>query len=150
MMNMKQHSMKKQSGAALMTALVILVILTMLGLSSMSMNTMEERMAANAQEINRAFQAAETGLDLAYDNADAFNINNTIDNPNTFTNTNFGSYNAEIEYSIGFRQSTPPKRGSGWDSNYLLYHFDTQSTARTVSGATTTIHAGSYQVGRKN
>jgi Tfp pilus assembly protein PilX len=140
---------KKQSGAALITALVLLLIMTMLGLSSMTTNTMEERMAANSQEINRAFQAAESGLDLAYTDVDAFNLNNTEANPNTYTNNNFASYGAELTYSVAFRQQTPPQRGSGWDSNYSLYHFDMESTASTPSGASAVIHAGSYQVGRK-
>jgi len=139
----------KQRGAVLITALVLLVILTMLGLSSMTTNTMEERMAANSQEKNRAFQAAETGLELAFSNADSFNINNTVDNPITGTDSNFGAYDATVTYKAGFRQQTPPRRGSGWDSSYALYHFDVNSTATTVGGSTKTIHAGSYQVGRK-
>ena len=71
------NRINSQKGAALITALVMLVILTMLGLSSIMTNTMNERMAANSQEVNRAFQAAETGLDLGYADADSFNINNT-------------------------------------------------------------------------
>jgi Tfp pilus assembly protein PilX len=138
----------RQRGAALITALVLLVILTMLGLSSMTTNTMEERMASNAQEKNRAFQAAESGLNMAFTKQDSFNINNTVNNPLVGTDSSFGSYGADITYKAGFRQETPPKRGSGWGTNYSLYHFDVSSTA-TVSGATKTIHAGSYQVGRK-
>lgn len=136
-----------QNGAALITALVMLVILTMLGLSSMSTNTMEERMAANSQESNRAFQAAEAGLDQAYADVDSFDLNATEENPNSF-NQQIGNYNADLNYSIYFLQQTPPKRGSGWDNNYSLYHFDTTSSASTASGASVTIHAGSYQVGR--
>jgi type IV pilus assembly protein PilX len=139
----------RQHGAALITALVLLVILTMLGLSSMTTNTMEERMSANAQEKNRAFQAAEAGIEIAMTNADSFNINNTISNPLTGTDSNFGSYGATVTYAAGFRQETPPRRGSGWDTSYALYHFDVSSTADTASGSTKTIHAGSYQVGRK-
>jgi Tfp pilus assembly protein PilX len=140
---------QNQRGAALITALVLLVILTMLGLSSMSTNTMEERMAANSQEKNRAFQAAESGLELAFANVDSFNINNTVDNPLTGTDANFGPYNATVTYAAGFRQETPPRRGSGWDTNYALFHFDVSSTANTAGGSTKTIHAGSYQVGKK-
>ena len=136
-----QHN--RERGAALITALVLLVILTMLGLSSMTTNTMEERMSSNAQEKNRAFQAAEAGIEIAMNNADSFNINNTTANPVTGTDSNFGSYAA------GFRQQTPPRRGSGWDSSYALYHFDVSSTAITAGGSTKTIHAGSYQVGKK-
>ena len=138
----------RQNGAALITALVMLVILTMLGLSSMSTNTMEERMAANSQEINRAFQAAESGLDQGYTDVNSFSLNNTTDNPNSYT-ISIGDYDAQLTYSIGFRQETAPKRGSGWGANYAFYHFDIDSTAVTASGASTSIHAGSYQVGRK-
>lgn len=150
-MNKRTHRNLKQcqNGAALITALVMLVILTMLGLSSMTTNTMEERMSANSQEINRAFQSAESGLDQAYADIDGFNISKTVSNPNTGTDNNFAGQGTALTYSIGFRQQTPPKRGSGWDSNYSLYHFDMSSSAATESGASTTIHAGSYQVGRK-
>ena len=147
-MTQSQHNNHHQRGAALITALVMLVILTMLGLSSMSTNTMEERMAANSQETNRSFQAAESGLDQGYADADSFDLNHTKANPNTFSVTDFGSYDATLTYSIAYRQQTPPKRGSGWDSTYALYHFDTASTATTASGASSSIHAGSYQVGR--
>ena len=140
---------RRQNGAALITALVFLVILTMLALSSMSTSTLEERMAANSQEINRAFQTAESGLELAFDDVNSFSINNTEANPNTGSVTDFGSYDADTSYEVAFRQATSPKRGSGWDSSYALYHFDLQSTGATDAGATTTLHAGAYQVGYK-
>lgn len=149
MIDIRTRKPSSQNGAALITALVLLVILTMLGLSSMSTNTMEERMAANSQEKNRTFQAAESGVDIAFDNADSFNINNTKSNPITGTTSNYGDYNAQITYEAAFRQQTPPRRGSGWDSSYALYHFDVSSTATTPSGSIKVIHAGAYQVGKK-
>jgi hypothetical protein len=39
-------------------------------------------------------------------------------------------------------------RNSGWDSTYAFYHFDTNSVATTAGGASSTVHAGVYQVGR--
>lgn len=140
---------RQHQGAALITALVFLVILTMLGLSSMRTNVLEERMAANSQEITRAFQAAESGVELAFDNADSFNINNTSDNPVTGGDADFGSMGINVGYEAAFRQMTPPKRGSGWDSSYAFYHFDVTGNADTVSGAASRIHAGAYQVGKK-
>lgn len=52
----------KQQGAVLITSLVMLVILTMLGLSAMQDASMEERMAGNMRAQNVAFQAAEAAL----------------------------------------------------------------------------------------
>lgn len=140
---------QRQQGMVLITALVMLVVLTMLGLSSMGTNTLEERMAANSQEVNRAFQTAEAGLQMALGNADQFDLNRTKANPIVTTINNFANYNADVTFSVAFRQETPPKRGSGWDSNYALYHFDITSAGGTKSGSSTRLHAGSYQVGKK-
>ena len=53
---------KRESGAALIVALLFLVILAMLGVSSMSSTTLEERMSGNARDQNVAMQAAEAAL----------------------------------------------------------------------------------------
>lgn len=52
----------RQQGATLAVALIFLVILTLLGLTAMSVTTMEERMSGNTRDHNLAFQGAETAL----------------------------------------------------------------------------------------
>lgn len=52
----------KESGAVLIVALVILLILTILGLAVMESSIIEERSAGNALTRNAAFQAAEAAL----------------------------------------------------------------------------------------
>jgi type IV pilus assembly protein PilX len=52
----------RQRGAALIISLLILILLTILGLSSMQTTNMEERMASNARDREIAFQAAEAAL----------------------------------------------------------------------------------------
>jgi len=54
--------MKKQSGAALIVSLVILVIMTIIGLAAIRNSTMQERMASNIIDRQFAFQAAESAL----------------------------------------------------------------------------------------
>ena len=49
-------------GAALVIALIMLLVMTVLGIAAMQMTRMEERMAGNSRDINLAFQGAETGL----------------------------------------------------------------------------------------
>jgi len=46
-------------GAALFVGLMLLLILTLLGLSASNVSIMQERMASNHQESNEAFQLAE-------------------------------------------------------------------------------------------
>jgi len=58
-----QKLSRREQGAALVTSLILLLVLTVLGVSTMSTATMEMRMAANNQFHENAFQLAETGLD---------------------------------------------------------------------------------------
>lgn len=51
-----------QHGAALITALSILLLLTILGVSAMSTSALQERMAGNARDAEVAFEAAEFAL----------------------------------------------------------------------------------------
>ncbi|MBK1701537.1 pilus assembly PilX family protein [Thiococcus pfennigii] len=52
----------RQAGAALVIALVFLLLMTILGVSSMQGTALQERMAGNQRDRNQAFQAAEAGL----------------------------------------------------------------------------------------
>lgn len=53
---------QSQSGAVLIISLIMLLALTIIGLTSSSVTSLEEKMAANAKDINLAFQAAEATL----------------------------------------------------------------------------------------
>lgn len=54
------HSIDNQRGAVLIVSLVILLVLTLIGVAGMNSSVMQERMASNAQNSNRAFQGAES------------------------------------------------------------------------------------------
>ncbi len=51
-----------QSGVVLITTLVLLLVMTMIGLSGMQVTSLEEKMASNMRDVNLAFQAAESAL----------------------------------------------------------------------------------------
>lgn len=50
---------RSQSGFALFLGLIVLLVLTVLGLTSSNVSMMQERMARNVQDTNVAFQRAE-------------------------------------------------------------------------------------------
>jgi len=52
----------RQRGAALITTLIILLVLTVLGVSAMGTSSLEELMAGNMRDQNLSFQAAEAAL----------------------------------------------------------------------------------------
>jgi type IV pilus assembly protein PilX len=51
-----------QRGTALVTSLLLLLILTVVGVTAMQVTRMQERMAGNTRDLNMAFQGAEAGL----------------------------------------------------------------------------------------
>jgi type IV pilus assembly protein PilX len=61
-MNPIRFSAKPQGGFVLVTALMFLVALTVLGVSIMGTNTLEERMSGYFRDRQLAFEAAEAGL----------------------------------------------------------------------------------------
>ncbi len=93
-----QPKNNRERGAALVTSLILLLVLTVLGVSTMSTASMEMRMAANDQFLENAFQTAETGLngDLARLNAGTIvapapqNINPATGFGNCLADTNGG------------------------------------------------------------
>jgi type IV pilus assembly protein PilX len=53
---------RSQTGAALVTSLMILLVLTIIGITAMQMTRMQERMAGNSRDLNMAFQGAEAAV----------------------------------------------------------------------------------------
>ncbi len=60
-------SLNQQKGVTLVIALILLLVVSLLGLSAMKATTMEEKMVGNTQDLNMAFEAAETALRIAAD-----------------------------------------------------------------------------------
>jgi Tfp pilus assembly protein PilX len=55
-------NLSHQEGAVLIVSLILLVVMTMLGISGMEATKLETRMAANVHDYNQAFQNAEAGF----------------------------------------------------------------------------------------
>lgn len=51
-----------QSGMALLVSLVLLLLLTIIAITAATQSSLQERMAANSQQQNVAFQTAESGI----------------------------------------------------------------------------------------
>src|SRR5262245_24539639 len=65
-MPLRSHR-SRQKGAILVVSLLLLLVMTLLGLTAMQVTRMEERMAGNTRDLNLAFQGAEAGLRDAED-----------------------------------------------------------------------------------
>lgn len=56
------YATRRQAGAALIVSLVMLLVLTLLGVTAMQSTTVEERLSGNLRDRNQAFQSAEAAL----------------------------------------------------------------------------------------
>lgn len=136
-----------QHGAALVMSLVILLILTILGISAMGTSSLEQKMAGNMQEQNRAFQAAEAGLVKAMNSSGMLDLNSSKANPKvTPSPYNYAEMNAKAQVSTGFIQFSRPKRGSGYGSNFEAANFEQVSTGTSGTGAKAVVHQGIAQI----
>jgi type IV pilus assembly protein PilX len=55
-------SPRRQDGAVLIVTLIMLIVITLVTVSSVRSTTVDERMAGNARDRNKAFQAAEAAV----------------------------------------------------------------------------------------
>jgi len=107
----KTHHFKNgQQGAVLIVSMIILLLLTILGVTSMRNTNLEERMAGNARDRHIAFEAAEAAL------VDAEDFLSTVATTGAFDTTgNDGLYNdddtfGQIETYVDW-SGTDPTRG---------------------------------------
>ncbi len=71
----------KQRGAALFVSLIMLLVMTILGLSSVQTTSLEERMSRNARDYNLAFQAAESAALDAIEQVDGLGADGGFPSP---------------------------------------------------------------------
>ena len=74
---MMSHNIKHQSGSILVVSLVLLLVMTLMGVTSMSITTSELKIASNQQAHNNSYEGAFSMIDavrrstvIAWDNTD--------------------------------------------------------------------------------
>jgi len=66
--------LRRSQGVALTLALLVLLILTLIGISAISTTTYETNIAGNERLYNNAFYAADAGIDYFYGTIDSYII----------------------------------------------------------------------------
>jgi Tfp pilus assembly protein PilX len=162
----RRYIIRRQAGAALVASLVIMLILTLLGVTVMNMTSLEEKMAFNTQDRYVARYLAESAI-LFVANADNLPLATVpgnsetqaavdyMDDPIELTSIEIPGLD-EAEGRIAYIQDTPyanmPKTnstsryfssGSG-DDNAIV--FQIHVTATTPAGTTAESKSGFYYV----
>ncbi|MBA2491387.1 MAG: pilus assembly protein PilZ [Gammaproteobacteria bacterium] len=58
----RNSSTQPQSGAVLVVSLIMLLVMTIIGIAAMRTTVLQEKMAGNVGDLNRAFEASEAAL----------------------------------------------------------------------------------------
>ena len=131
-----------QRGATLIVGLVLLLVLTVLGVSGMNTATMEITMAANKQFQEDAFQMTEDGIDIVLGTRDY-----STDVPHVVDWVGNPDYDRRAVAT--YRWNTPVPSGRAFSlGEYDAFHFDVQSVGRGPRNATSQHTQSFYVVGR--
>jgi type IV pilus assembly protein PilX len=131
-----------QRGATLIVGLVLLLVLTVVGVSGMKTATMQITMAANTQFQEDAFQQSEDAIDIALGTRDY-----STDAPHIIEWTADPDYNRRAITT--YRWNTPVPAGRAFSlGEFDAFHFDVQSLGRGPRNATSQTIQSFYVVGR--
>lgn len=140
-----QTGAPEQKGVALVMALVILVILTILGISAMKSSTLELKMAAGIQDNTMAFQAAESGLVDAFRNV-TLDPNQTVKSTYIPDPTNLPGVKATTDTTFEDYSNMQSSDKPSSKITYRHANFTQTAVGETPSGAKVVIHQGVRQI----
>ena len=131
-MNRNHSFLNDQSGAALVIALLMMVVLTLIGLASTFTSTFEIKLSGNKRGSTNAFYSADSGVQVVLSNIENFSLPGKYDIGNEYhyslesgvTNPT----NADIVIYHDTTQVGAP-RGLGFSAigNYDFFHYSVQS-----------------------
>jgi type IV pilus assembly protein PilX len=143
----------RQDGAALVVGLILLLVLTVLGITGVVTAALELQMSGNTQFQERAFQAAEFAIEQAV-NSPSLSTTNVYTNklvvPASGSNPTMPSSTSDnYKYSLYYDSTSAgtPVPGGGYSigSGLEAYHFVVESTGASARGAQD-IHTQSFYI----
>ncbi len=126
---MKRHLLTKKKGAALIIALLMLLVLTLIGISSISTTIFDTAISGNERVRTDAFYAAEAGIQVA--------INQIPDNTNPIPRTElkedsfYWSGGPYDEGSPKNLKNLGPCPMAGFDSSWGFERFQLNTTGKS-------------------
>jgi len=156
--HLKTH--RRQRGVALVVGLVLLLAITILAITSVMLSTSELRMAGSYQRQERAFQAAEAGIEAGIyvakvaklDTAKAGSPDEAFEyvpdpcaagttaeaqtpaipvGPGVEAGASDDQYCYRLRYIGDANQTTPPVEGYSLGSLIRAFHFEVEATAES-------------------
>lgn len=151
-MRPRSFNLQRQDGAALVVGLILLLILTVLGVSGLGTATTEVRLADNTKQREYAFQSAESAVsaDLARGGVLVIGgdeVENDILRTRNYTYAHRDAEGSVADANVGVQVATH-YRGRGNPPNgyeigrFQSVHFVSHSAATAARGARSSVRQG--------
>lgn len=146
---------RKEEGSVMIVALLILILLTLMGISATTTTNIEMQVAGNGKFHKMAFYAAEAGRAYVAASPELYGADNiTVEGYIDFPNDEDPS----VKYALGSRQSfngdveylssSAPPRGSGYGvGKFKAHRYKMTCYGYGPSNAETQIEGGFYRIG---
>ena len=147
-MRSNRQMARTQRGAALVIGMILLLVLTVLGISGLVTAALELQMAGNTQYEEQAFQAAEAGIENVLVDPSLSTswtlANMTNSSSSTYAEQNSQGYvsgstteqfRVSTHYDTSAGGTTVPGGGFSLGTGLEAYHFTTESTGTAPRGS---------------
>jgi Tfp pilus assembly protein PilX len=141
--------LRNQSGTALVVALIMMVVITLIALASSYTSIFEIKISGNKRGATNAFYAADAGINAITPYISSFDLNkyttlvaNTSSAYNPFSDPGIPNPTSAQGNITAFLNQSGPPRGGGFSAVNVSYaYYQVQSTGHdsAVSGATATM-----------
>jgi hypothetical protein len=134
MMKKENVIFKNQSGAALVIALIMIIVMTLIVLAASFTSTFEIKLAGNKRGSTDAFFAADSGVQIVVANIENFDlpgkyVGNKYDPFTDPKNTNPTKAQVQINYD-GTQSGAPRGMGFSATGNYEFVHYVIESMGK--------------------
>jgi len=114
--------LQDQSGIALVIALLMMIMLTLIGLGSIFTSTFEVKLSGNKRGSTNAFYAADSGIQVIMANIDNFNL------PGKYVDNKYDPFtdpaNSNVTKAAVVITHIPDQHGSPRGSGFSATHFE--------------------------
>lgn len=153
----RQQQANHQNGAALLVAMIMIFMLSIMGVSSMRGSTLERRMATNSIQTATTFQAAESASEIALNNEDNMTdaLNSAVAsevNSGTLSDTAVIEIAADLQQDIGLDSKSQLRYigdgpAYGYSTDFVAYRFEVIGRAEIEAvRADAQVTQGAYRI----
>jgi hypothetical protein len=147
--------LKNENGSVLLIAVLILIALTVVGISAISTSTIDIQISGNDKFHKMAFFAADAGVSYVAGHPDLYGPDNTTPGGQlTFPDINDATITYALSNQLQFNGNVPYvgktnlPRGSGYSAGtYKAINYQVVSASTGTSNGAGSVHAGFYRVG---